>query len=33
METAVKNLKTASDQIAELELTIAAYNNKIEELK
>ena len=30
---AQKNLKTATDQIAELELTISAYNEKIETFK
>lgn len=30
---AQKNLKTATDQIAELELTISAYDKKIETFK
>ena len=33
LETAQKNLKTATDQIAELELTIAAYDVKIKTFK
>ena len=33
LETAHKNLKTATDQIAELDLTIAAYNVKIKTFK
>ena len=33
LETAQKNLKTATDQIAELELTIGAYDQKIKTFK
>ena len=33
LETAQKNLKTATDQIDELELTIAAYDVKIANFK
>lgn len=33
LETAQKNLETATNQIAELELTIEAYNEKIKTFK
>lgn len=33
LETAEKNLKTASDQIEELELTIEGYDTKIKTFK
>ena len=33
LENAHKNLKTATDQIAELDLTIAAYDVKIKTFK
>ncbi|MFC1736930.1 hypothetical protein ACFL1X_12505 [Candidatus Hydrogenedentota bacterium] len=33
LATAQKNLKTATDQIEELELTIAAYDRKIQTFK